>query len=330
MATTINELIRTHRSQILRAWTKAARVATSAKDLTLPELASLMPDYLSLLGGEIPVGEPRLSAAQQTLIERHLSNRLREGFDLNEILTELALLGRCIAQFIRADEGGVAPSVGEVASLYSELYQASTTVTRIFNEHVQEDEQTMKRYRRLLESSFRKPLDAVEKSQSLPERLNEALSIILDAMGARTAVLLIFTGPDSAAYTATGVGSGASELMPVARTLEATVFAGRGGAGDTEAHQVNVPAALQSWGVNSLLRASLSADDGARRVLYVGIEDPRPFSASEIRRLEGLGSALGMHLDNARLRSALRRVTHELQLERELRGPHPSLVSQPR
>lgn len=316
---TVSELIRTHRTKILRAWTEAARNATSAKDLTFPELASLMPEYLSLLGGELPLGDPRLSQAQHALIERHLSNRLREGFNLNEILTEFAVLGRCVSPFFQGEDDRDTPSVAEVASLYAELYQTSAAVTRIFNEHVLEDEQTMKRYARLLENSFKHPLGYELPPAPLLERLNEVLALILDAMSARTAVLLLFDDSAGHPTTTAGVGSGATELMPMARTLEATTFAGPGGATGTEAGHVNVPAALRSWGVHSLLRVALSADDGEKRVLYVGIEGERPFSASEVRRLEGLGSALTMHLDNAQLRGALRSRVNELQLERDLR-----------
>jgi GAF domain-containing protein len=82
--------------------------------------------------------------------------------------------------------------------------------------------------------------------------------------------------------------------------------------------------------IRSLVRAALSADDGSRRVLYVGIADERPFTASDMRRLDGLGSALAMRLDNARLRAALRQAVRELQLERARRNVDTANVSDPR
>ena len=310
---TVTELIRTHRAEILRTWTDAAQRATSAMHLTSPELASLMPEYLALLGSDAPAAESRPPAAQQALIERHLSNRLREGFNLNEILTEFAILGRCVSPFLQAEVEGDRPSVAEIASLYAELYQASTAVTRIFNEHVLEDEQAMKRYGRLLERMANE-----DPSVPLPERLSEALALIVGAMGARGATLLLYDGAGGPPSMTAAFGPGAEDLVRAAQALEATAYAGPSGATGTEAGGVAVPEALQP-GVGALLRVRLSAHDRVRRVLYVSIEDQRPFSASEVRRLEGLGRALTIHLDNAHLRAALQRKERELQIERELR-----------
>jgi len=149
----IGELIRTHSAEILRDWTAAAKQATSAKDLTS-------------------------SAGQQALIERHLSKRLREGFSLNEILTEFAVLGRGVASYLQAEDIGDRPSVADLASSYGELYQTSTAVTRIFNEHLLEDAQTMKRYARLLGRLAAESLDFHYASVPLLERLHEVLDLI--------------------------------------------------------------------------------------------------------------------------------------------------------
>src|SRR4029450_10812883 len=111
---TVASLIRTHGPEILRAWTEAAKNATSAKSLTSLELASLMPEFLALLGQEPTPADARLSTAQVALIERHLSNRLREGFHLNEILTEFAVLGRCAAPLLLASPTGERTSGTEV------------------------------------------------------------------------------------------------------------------------------------------------------------------------------------------------------------------------
>jgi GAF domain-containing protein len=67
------------------------------------------------------------------------------------------------------------------------------------------------------------------------------------------------------------------------------------------------------------LRIRLDVHDGLSCVIYVGIAEERRFTASEIRRLESLCSALTIHLDNARLRSDIRQKLDELTTERELR-----------
>lgn len=316
---TVAKLIRTHAPEILRAWSEAAKQATSAKNLSAPELASFMPDYLALLGDDGAGMSARLSSEQTTLIERHLSNRLREGFSLNEILTEVAILGRSVSPFLLASSTGDRASAAEVASFYTELYQTSIAVTRIFNEHLLEDEQTMKRYGRLLELIADEPLGFQHRSASLLERLNEVLALILEAMGARAAALLVFEGRSEQATTSAAVGAGHAELDRLAHSLEATAYVGTAGAAGVEAGEVPPTPTLREIGVHSLLRVRLAVHDARRCVLYVGIEVERPFTASEVRRLEGLSRLLTIHLDNARLRGNLRRAIDELGAERELR-----------
>jgi len=318
---TIAALIRTHRTEILRAWTEASKQATSAQGLTSLELASLMPEYLSLLGEDTPE-----STAKQALIERHLSNRLREGFNLNEILTEFAILGRCVSRFLQTETAGDRPSVADVTGLYAELYQTSTTVTRIFNEHLLEDEQAMKRYSRLLERIANEPLGVRDRPAPLLDRLGEVLGVVLEAMGARTAALILLDGAGDLTAPTAAIGAGAAELEQVARSLEATTFAGRTDAKDNQAAEVKTTLGLRQHGVTSLLRVGLAGHDARRCALYVGIAEERPFTASEVRRLEGLSSALAIHLDNARLRGDLRDALQEVRVERELRERVVSVV----
>lgn len=316
---TVATLIRTHASEILHAWSEAAKQATSAKNLTAPELASFMPEYLAVLGEDGGSANAQLSTPQTMLVERHLSNRLREGFSLNEILTEFAILGRCVSPFLLASSTGDRPSAAEVASFYTELYQTSIAVTRIFNEHLLEDEQTMKRYGRLLELIADEPLGFQHRSASLLERLNDVLALIIEAMGSRAAALLVFEGRSEQATTSASIGTGHAELDRLAHRLEATTFAESAGATGIQAGEVPPTAALRESGVHSLLRVRLAVHDARRCVLYVGAEVERPFTASETRRLEGLSRLLTIHLDNARLRGDLRRALDELGAERELR-----------
>jgi len=58
---TVAKLIRNHAPAILRAWTEDAKRATSAKNLTGPELESFMPDSLALLGEDGPAANPSTS-----------------------------------------------------------------------------------------------------------------------------------------------------------------------------------------------------------------------------------------------------------------------------
>lgn len=314
---TVFRLIATHGAEILEAWTEAAKNATSARSLSSLELASLMPEYLTLLGQGSTRAEARLSAAQGALIERHLANRLREGFHLNEILTEFAVLGRCVSRFVLESPNGAQISAAEIASLYSELYQTATAVTRIFNEQLLEDEQTMKRYGRLLERIAHQPLGARDPSVRTGQPLDDALALIREAMGARAAALLVFTG--SGGTETSAIGPGADEIENMARSLETTTFSGEAGATGVASGEVKPTPALRAHDVHSLLRVQLAVHDALRCVLYVGIEEERPFTASEIRRLEGLSRALTIHIDTARLRADLHVTLDEVRAERAVR-----------
>lgn len=185
---TVRELIHRYEPEILSAWTRGAQQAVSARALSPAELSGLMPRYLGLLGHLDPGSSAGLSEAQLELVETHLGNRLSEGFDLHEMITEFAILARCVAAVLDAVPDVERPSAGDVAQLFSELYQTSAAVTKIFNEHLLEDEQTMKRCSRLLDRLALAPPSAVDSAH---HGLDEVLAVVIEVMAASAVVMLL-------------------------------------------------------------------------------------------------------------------------------------------
>jgi hypothetical protein len=276
--TTTNELIAVHGKQIGTLWSHEARQAPSARGLGERELTDTMMAYLLSLGHADAEEPPRLRSGQLGLIERHLSGRMRQGFVLNEILTEFAILGRCIT---------VVLPVSGAARLLAELYAGTIAATSLFNEHMLEDEQTNKHYARLLHEIAN---PAGERALTLRETLDELLAVVTRAMGAETAALLLAEKNHDRLILSASNGLARDELEPYLEALAA----------DAETTQLEVREPLRRRGVGALLAVRMSSHERTRGVLFIGIRDERPFSASEIRRIEGLSRGLSLHLDGSR------------------------------
>src|SRR4029077_13421104 len=125
--------------------------AAAARGLDRPELANLIGTYLHALAeaGEAVGG---YSGRPRQLGGAHRSSQRGQGFQLSEIVDELTLLGRCISEsWSHASEAERPPSE-EVQRLYAELHLASVSIAEMFTRHMLDDEQTDKRYRRMLQA----------------------------------------------------------------------------------------------------------------------------------------------------------------------------------
>src|SRR5579883_210320 len=92
----VPEVIRQHRAQIIERWTREAERCAAARGLSRPEFQNIMPKYLdSLAEAHEKLGQ--FTGERRGHVESHFSSRLRQGFQLAEIAEEFALLGRCIA-----------------------------------------------------------------------------------------------------------------------------------------------------------------------------------------------------------------------------------------
>jgi hypothetical protein len=315
--TTVAEAIARNHDAIVRSWTDAAQGSDSAKDTAPRDLVSNMSAFLSLLGTGGPGG---LSEAQQALIERHMTNRLRAGYELNEILTGFAVLGRCVARFLETGEAGERPRASEVVRLFDELHLTTMAVTRIFQEHLLEDEQTIKRCRRMLQSIAGGGIDLGEDTVAIRSRLNQMVQLVAEATGASSAALLLFDVRSRGVTMTASAGAAGGALEQHARFLvSAAAPPGDLEASDEELTELPPSDALRREGVGSLIRVELAPRGAAGGILFLGLPQAGRFSASASRRLDGLSSALAVHVNNAQLQATLGRRIDELRAEAALR-----------
>jgi hypothetical protein len=90
-------LIRLEKEQVLEEWEGIVRSLTSARRLSRPALRDHLPDFLDWLAGRVeasPVG----GAFPHEHSTRHAVERLAEGYDLSEILSEYIVLRDCLLE----------------------------------------------------------------------------------------------------------------------------------------------------------------------------------------------------------------------------------------
>jgi hypothetical protein len=156
----VSAIIAQQREQLIERWVEGAHRVASTRGLGRPQLTNLMPAYLSTLGRSPSADSP--TTEQRHLIEHHLSLRLRQGFELGEVLVEFSLLARIIGDTLNALPLSEKPPPDEVARLFQELHAASLIVSQIYSEHLFEDEQLEKRYARLIQDVVSEAVHAGE------------------------------------------------------------------------------------------------------------------------------------------------------------------------
>ncbi|HUS66680.1 MAG TPA: ATP-binding protein [Kofleriaceae bacterium] len=302
--TTVARVITTHRDEIITHWLEGVRRLAFAEDLNDAELAGVIPELLDSLGAA--TSSAVIDEIQASLVERHLSGRLRQGATLDEILGELAILSQSVCEAIDHHMRDERPVPRDVARVLAEINHACITATRIFNTHLLEDEQPLERYLRHMQ--------AISHHHD-PQPVKAALSLIMKAMGADTAAILLVDPTTRSLLMSASAGLANEALERTVSQLALT---------DADLERLEVSAALRDAGIHSLLGIRLSSRHTLRGVLYVGVHERRSFSASELRLLESLGEALALHLDHARVRAVLGAREAELRAEREL---HQRFVS---
>ena len=313
---TVHELVDANRDEILRLWVQGTRESAFAEDLSPSELAGVMPDFLGTLGRIGIDGAALLSEQQRDLVDKHLSNRLRQGSTLNEILTEFAVLGRVVAWFLDRSPGDWRPSTRDAANLFTELHLACIAAMKIFNEQLLEDEQPVKRYLRLLQNLAGATEILPVTGQAPPALMKEALSLIRKAARAQSVSLRLYDAKSDELILAASAGD--------AQDLVEEWLGSVAGGGDAVAIETN--ASLRARGIHTLLALRLSARQTLRGVMYIGVGEGVTFSPSELRQVATLGEALAIHLDHAQLCAALRLKAAEAIAECQLRERFVSML----
>ncbi|MCC6559173.1 MAG: HAMP domain-containing histidine kinase [Polyangiaceae bacterium] len=319
---TVERIISAHAPEILEAWAEKAEQAAGARGLSRPELMSIMPAYLRTLARA--AGEDG-SAEQAALIESHVSSRLRAGFNLHEVLDELAFLARTVARTWHRQSPDQRPDEEDLDRLFADLHAAIAIVTRAFGQHLQEDEQTEKRYLRLLHDPFLDPQDA--EAPLSPRRLRMALDIVREAAGAAAAALLLHDRSTGELFMTAAAGFEEEPFNATVRSLAGHSVAGEAASpahpawmGEVEIAPLDVPDGLRRSGIHSLLGVRLPPQRTLLGALYLGLREARPLGAREARRIKAIAAQLALHLDNAKLYADLIEQLETLKIERRLRS----------
>ncbi len=335
IVSTASEFVGSHRDEIFERWFEEASRAASARGLDRPAFANIMPSYLEALATTDDLGA--FTGARRKRVESHLASRIRQGFSVEEIVEEFAILARVVTVVVNARRPADRPPPSELERLWGELNRASAAVTDMFVRHMVEDEQTEKRYLRRLQSLATAALQQDAPSQR--EWLREALETILSAMDARSAALLLYKPETN--QLASVASAGFDGIEAYVASLDPSSFVGRAAASeetteieDVPTTRLTLPESLRQSGIHSLLGVRLPNQRRLVGVLYVGVAEARPFTARESRRLEALGEQLTLQLDNAALFAelgeavgSLRSEQEALRAERELRERFVSILA---
>jgi signal transduction histidine kinase len=315
-----------HRDRILTAWATEASKAASARGLSEVELKNLMPVCLAALTG----GEDWDVLMRH--IESHLSDRIRWGFEIAEVVEEFALLERCIADCARAAPPDERPSADELAHIFVALQSIMVRTTDSFQTHMRLDEQhekrSLRRLRTLADEALRAP------GTPLAERLKDMLAVVMEAMTAQCAALFLYDPHSKLLVTQAAVGLAEDELQEFATSLDPASFAGLIAAhdeptavDDAATTELVVGDALRRSGIHSLLGVRLPRRDRIRGVMYIGTRERRSFSTRDLRRIEALGEGMTLHLENVTLHAELRDRIGELEAERALRERFTAILA---
>jgi signal transduction histidine kinase len=329
MATMANIITR-HRESILRRWVDEAKTLSAARGLSSAEMTTKLSRYLDALGRWDDPTEER----HRQLIN-HLSARLREGYRLNDVLSELILLGSCVT--LEASGAGCSEGIdaAELARLHATLREDVRAVMEAVTQYLINDVQEEKQYLRRLQSLATDATLSSDGESTFKDHLRDVLALVMEAVGAQTAALLFHDRERKTLWMAASAGLVEEPLMHyvtdphggsfvaevAARTEETTAVL------DAETTELEVSDTLRQSGIHSLLGVRLPSRHPLLGVLYVGMTDRRPFSLKEVQRLEALGAQLTQHLEQIRLQAELRATVEDLRIDQVLRERFISVLA---
>lgn len=305
------ESISRNHEEILRLWLEVADQAQSARGLSHPAFVNMIGVYLTALATG-----PDEESDRQLLLEQHLSIRLRQGFELAEILGEIAALGHSVSQVWTAADPEQRPAPVQMRHFYARLRRDAVLVTSVFRSHMLEDEQREKRFRLLIRGVAEAALQP--SASGLAERYNEVLELVMQSTQAQSVSLLLLGPENTHLWVAASVGLGRKEMQGA---LAGTLLARSSQEFLVDpVREVEVSSALRKVGILSLLSAPLAPHSSdALGVLVIGSNEERSFSPRERRHLEALTEQVSFHLESARLFANLASTVYDLQRERGLR-----------
>jgi signal transduction histidine kinase len=329
---TVADLIERHRDAIIERWAVEAHTSASARGLARPELLNALGEYLRGLvqSARDPASRPA-QLDRGTVTAHHLALRLRQGFDLDEVVAEYALLGRAIAQTWSDLPAADRPGAAEVEWLFAQLTRATRAAVALFSGHLLEEAQAEKRYLGLLQRIATAAINTGPLRDRLPELLAEVVAAV---KGEADGFLVYLHDPQNRELLkCTAAGLPEAEAEPLRVALAPSAFAARVAASDwieyldAPGNGSELAQVFATGGFRAILGVRLWSRDQLLGVLYAGLRHRRRLDARSEERLGVLAARLALLLDNARLYDQWRSDAERLRAEQAMREQFVATVS---
>lgn len=309
--------------RIVESWVADARKSVGGQGLTQAELVGRLPAFIDSLLRSIEATAGANIVSQRWLVDSHLADRLRQGFELPEMVEEFQNLGRCIAATCAAKPEAERPTPAELEQLQEELRDATTSAMALFGENLIQYQQSEKQFLRRLQKVAS---DSENATVQVGSRPHEMLAVIADALRAETTGLYYYEPEAKQLRLVASTGAESDLMGEYVTPLGAPSFASRLAdspqafyLADVSSSGFEVPVFLRSAGTRSILGMPLLSRGVLFGALYVGTREARLFAPWEVRMFESLGERFGLLLDTARVHSDLNAMNQQLRTERELR-----------
>jgi PAS domain S-box-containing protein len=247
----MSAFIRDRQSSILQDWTERVRSLSSAQELDHPALLDAFPDLLEKIASmvdEVAEGAEETTEAAR----KHALDRLRDGFDVEEVVMEYALLRACILEQ-RMEALAHAPIGPEVLA-------EGVLLDRVIDRAVATSVGQFTRACNLSLQSLDRISAAALESRSLDELLHKLLGALVEAAPMiDTALILLREGDRLQARAAFGLEE------EVAAGFSATI--GEGFAGTIAAD--GRPRLLRNAAIDPLVKSDIIRERGIRALYGV-------------------------------------------------------------
>lgn len=311
---TVADFIEKNREQLIERYAEGVSRLESSLGTTRHERIDSFPEYLSTLATisrQGHRGDPMKTKSR--LEETHVSQRLRLGFNQEEVTSEYVLIGRLLSGLWEHLPLQEQPAPEDTRLLFDELQDAMEQVIVTFSGYTQEDRQHEKHHLRRLGALASAVMGSSEQQPvPLRERLEALVEVVQQAMGAEGAMLLL-TDPGGRKLLPTQSTGRWSTLGVEPIPVDAPSFVAQVAASEEPVYLPDavvagelVPQGVRQSGLHSLLGLRLWPHGKLLGVLYLGFAEIRPFEPQARRYLETLVEYLSGIIDRALLLQRLR------------------------
>lgn len=320
----LRELILERHGEIIRAWSTVASRSASAQGLSRNEVDNLMRAYLASLATEGRDFDA-VGNQQRDSLESHLAARLRQGFDLADIIDEFAMLERCILDVYASVHPSAELNASELRQLATGRQTAAAAIKHMFREYALEDAQGEKRAMLRIQQVATQAMQ--EGAPPFQTRLVDVAAIILDVMKAASITIVLYDATRRELVACASAGAVREDIEPSVSAFGENTLAGKVAQQDhqpvslldVQTTDIEVSDTLRHSGLHAVLGVRLPLMRDLTGIMYIAVREVRAFDVREKRRFEALAERLALHLEAAHLHDALNKRNADLTREKALR-----------